>query len=243
MTNAELKQQAIELVGEEELSRRFRLWITGLIKKERAKGANLSNDALFLNEAASILEDLNKRTKSKFRMNDTTLAMIRERMREGWMLEDFIKVHEVKCAKWLGKESFEDNLRPSTLYRKSHFGEYHAEWYAWQGKQEAQKPAVKPGTSFNTEESREKQRKAEEAKNGTIAKLLAKRWWEFESWADFMKWTVQFPDAQSLAKYEMPERIRKMRTAPGMVMKVLKGQSPDWAENEYLQHREKQRKD
>ena len=239
MTNAELKQQAIELVGEEELSRRFRLWITGLIKKERAKGANLSNDALFLNEAAQILEDLNKRTGRRYTLTSEAKKMIKVIMGAGYTAEDFYHVHEVMVKKWADDATMKDYLRPSTLWQLKKFDERLALWepprtFNTEGKQRKAEKSRESLTTENTKDTEEKER---------IAKLMAKRWWEFESWADFMKWTVQFPDAESLAKYEMPERIRKMRTAPGMVMKVLRGQSPDWAENEYLQHREKQRKD
>ena len=66
-----------------------------------------------------------------------------------------------------------------------------------------------------------------------VQRLLARPWWDFDSWAELMRWTMQFPDDKSLAKYEMPERIRKMRTAPGMVMKVLQGKGAEWAETEY----------
>lgn len=228
MTNSELKQIAIELVGEEELSRRFQVWITGLIKKERIKRSESTPEAFFLNEATVILEDLNKRTGSRFRLCDATKVMIKERMREGWLAEDFIKVHEVKCAKWLGKDSFADNLRPSTLYRKCHFHEYHAEWFAWDKQRTGSKPKSNPktpeaGVSTSSKAERE----------AVIAKLMAKAWDAFDTWAEFMQWTIQFPDPQSLEKYTMPDRLRKMRTAPGMVMNVLKKQSPDWAEAEY----------
>jgi len=80
MTLAELKAQAIELVGEEELSRRFRLWIMSLIKKERIKRSNVSADAFFFNEAQSILDDINKRTGRRFRLIDETKHLIAARM-------------------------------------------------------------------------------------------------------------------------------------------------------------------
>lgn len=66
-----------------------------------------------------------------------------------------------------------------------------------------------------------------------VEKLMARPWWNFESWAEFMRWTMRFPDDKSLAQYEMPERIKRMRTAPGMVMKILRGSGAEWAETEY----------
>lgn len=239
MTNTELKQIAVELVGEAELARRFRVWITGIIKKERIKRSNMTSDEFFLAEATEILEDLNKRTGSRFTLNDNTKHLIRCRMGEGYVVPDFYKVHEVKCVKWLDDPKMQDNLRPSTLYRPSHFSEYHAEWYAWDRKKTEKldsglrrndssakpAPSAQPGQSFEDAT----------AQKELIAKLMAKGWSEFETWADLIRWTMQFPDAKSLEKYSMPERIRKMRTAPSMVMNVLKGQSPEWAEAEYKQ--------
>ena len=63
-----------------------------------------------------------------------------------------------------------------------------------------------------------------------------REWWSFETWAEFMRWTfMNLQTDISLAKYEMPERIRRMRTAPNMVMSVLRGQSPEWAERQYAE--------
>jgi hypothetical protein len=66
-----------------------------------------------------------------------------------------------------------------------------------------------------------------------VKKLLARPWWDFPTWADFVRWTLQFPDAESYEKYYLPERVRTMRKAPGMNFMVLKGESPQWAEDEY----------
>jgi len=134
MTNKELWSKLDELLGGEETARRFRVWATSVIKKELLKRSESTPDEFFLHQATSILDDLNERTGARYRLSDATKALIRGRLAEGFQLEDFFKVHEVKCAKWLGKESYEDNLRPSTLYRPSHFSEYHAEWYAWDRK-------------------------------------------------------------------------------------------------------------
>lgn len=229
MTNKELWAQLEEMLGGEETARRFRVWSTNVIRKELVKRSGLSSDEFLAHEATTILNDLNERTGCRYRLSDATLVLIKGRLADGFTVGDFIKVHEVKCAKWLGKDSFEDNLRPSTLYRPSHFHEYHAEWFAWDRKRtetQARRKAAAPPKLYQENPGEREQ---------LIAKLMAKSWDSFDTWAELIRWTIQFPDAQSLENYPMPVRIRKMRTAPGMYLQVLKDASPEWAEEEYQQ--------
>lgn len=232
MSNKELWTKLEEMLGGEETARRFRVWSTNLIRKELVKRSGLSSDEFLTHEATTILNDLNERTGCRYRLSDSTLVLIKGRLADGFTLQDFIKVHEVKCAKWLGKEGFEDNLRPSTLYRPSHFHEYHAEWYAWDRKRtetQAKRQAAAP--------PKPKQEDPQERLQ-LIAKLMAKKWDQFDTWAELILWTNKFPDAESLGAYPMPERIRKMRTAPRMLMMCVRDESPAWAEEEYQQLKE-----
>jgi hypothetical protein len=155
--------------------------------------------------------------------------MIRQILARGYDEEDFYRVHEVKCLEWLDSEKMNGNLRPSTLYRPSNFDAYLAEWWAMEMKRKA-KSAPQPA---HQEQNSEKAEKAEKAERDLIERLMGRKWWEFGTWGEFVRWTIQLPTAEAVAKYEMPERIRRMRTAPGMVMNVLKGRSPEWAEAEY----------
>lgn len=221
MTNKELWARLTELLGDDEVTRRFRAWANSVIRKELVKRSNMSADELFLKDAMEIVSDLNKRTGCRFTLTCDAKKMIRVIMAAGYTKEDFFRVHQVMVKKWWDEPKMRDFLRPSTLWQLKKFDERLALYAA-----EKPKSTNAPKHVFKLEPQRQ-----EEA--NTIAKLLAKPWWDFDSWAELMKWTVQFPDASSLAKYEMPERVRKMRTAPGMVMQVLGGHSPEWAEAEY----------
>lgn len=237
MTNAELKQIAVELVGEQELARRFRLWITGMIKKEQQKRQNMGADELFLHQAGMILDDLNKRAKRRHTLNDTTLAFIRRRMSEGYTPEDFYRVHEIKCAKWLYDEVMDQCLRPSTLYRPGNFADYLAEWDAMD--QKRQESEQKRQAAINTRERQNvvKTVAVPQPLSAEIAKLLATPWYSFKTWAEFYLHSLKLPSAEALEAYEMPDRIRRMRLAPGMMQKVIMKRYEEyrWAEEEYQQ--------
>lgn len=222
MSNRELWQQGVELLGEAELSRRFRAWINHLLRIQQARRTNMSVSEQFQVEAGEILSDLNLLTGRRYRLTDEVKALIGGRMSGGASGEDFKRVHRAMCSRWLEDAKMRDYLRPSTLYRRGNFDEYLA---LYGDKQKNRRTDEQKNRSTEEQRDREGQREL-------VSKLMTRGWWEFESWGEFMRWTLQFPDAKSLAKYEMPERIRRMRTAPGMVIKVLRGRV-DWAEAEY----------
>lgn len=64
----------------------------------------------------SIINMLNKKTGKNFKINSpTSIKLINERLKEGYVLEDFYKVIEVKVAKW--KDTImEMYIRPETLF-------------------------------------------------------------------------------------------------------------------------------
>ena len=66
-----------------------------------------------------------------------------------------------------------------------------------------------------------------------ISELMSRPWNEHTSWLNLMRWTMRFPDAESLEAYEMPERIREMRRESGMMLAVAKGKVSEKAEREY----------
>jgi uncharacterized phage protein (TIGR02220 family) len=224
--NKDLWAQAEKLVGGPELARRFRRWITALIKKELARRSETGAGGLFLKQAGEVIEDLNELTGRHYRLSQESLALIRARMSAGATVGDFKAVHRAMCARWLEDPKMRDYLRPSTLYRAGHFDEYLALYESPRGPQT---------TQINTKDRAEKQKAEREERDEIIAKLLSRPWDSFGTWREFMRWTSRFPDAESLALYEMPERIQRMRLAPLMLVKVLRGQSPDWAEEEYAQ--------
>lgn len=262
-TIKELWREAVRLVGEEELARRYRGWITGLIRMARRKAENSDSEGVYGADSRVILADLNARTKSRFTETETAKQLIRKILKKGYLVEDFFKVHEVKCAKWQGDPVAEDWLRPSTLYRECHFDEYLAEWYAMDrqrqelaekrkesearvaGERKAGGESKEISTKdANGQESKDKDRGAEERtalleREGLIRELTSKAWWAHEGWLEFMQWTVRFPDRESQAAYEMPERLRKMREAPGMLIRIAKRERVEWAEAEYAEMKEK----
>ena len=84
MTNKELWFQAANLVGEPELSRRFRLWCRSLIRRELVKRSESSADELSLNEANIILEDLNKRTGRRYTLTPEAQRKVRIILNAGY---------------------------------------------------------------------------------------------------------------------------------------------------------------
>ena len=70
-------------------------------------------------EIITILEDLNKRTKSKKGFSPLAQCnqnLIKARMSEGFTVENFITVNEKKVKQWLHDPEMSKYLRPATLY-------------------------------------------------------------------------------------------------------------------------------
>ena len=73
----------------------------------------------------TILEDLNKRTKSKKGFSPSAKVnqnLIKARMSEGFTVENFITVNEKKVKQWLHDPAMSKYLRPETLYGKKFDG-------------------------------------------------------------------------------------------------------------------------
>lgn len=234
MTVKELWNMALELVGEEELTRRFRVWISTLIRNARMKRENIDSGALFESDVTTILHDLNTRTKCRFGATDSAKNMIGNLLKKGYAPEDFFRVHEVKCLQWIGNEKMEHNLRPSTLYRPSHFDEYLGEWWKLDRERCEREQKRKTYSSGKAVEAPRQENVRQMEREAIVKELNRKAWNQHETWMDFMRWTVRFPDSESLSQYPMPERIRRMRVAPKMLRMIAVGDSPAWAEAEYL---------
>ena len=72
-----------------------------------------------LDEIIHILEDLNKRIKSKKGFSPLAQCnqnLIKARMSEGFTVENFITVNEKKVKQWLHDPEMSKYLRPATLY-------------------------------------------------------------------------------------------------------------------------------
>jgi len=76
-------------------------------------------------ETTHILEDLNKRIKSKKGFSPLAQCnqnLIKARMSEGFTVENFITVNEKKVKQWLHDPAMSKYLRPETLYGKKFDG-------------------------------------------------------------------------------------------------------------------------
>ena len=62
-----------------------------------------------------VLSHLNEKTKSNFRGGKSFDRYVSARANEGFTLEDFKKVIDIKAKEWLGTE-YESYLRPETLF-------------------------------------------------------------------------------------------------------------------------------
>ena len=76
-----------------------------------------------------IIEYLNLRANTKFRPNSTaTKRHLNARLAEGFTIDDFKKVIDVKCAQWLNDPNMKKYLRPETLFKASHIESYLNEY-------------------------------------------------------------------------------------------------------------------
>ena len=76
-----------------------------------------------------IIEYLNLRANTKFRPNSTaTKRHLNARLAEGFTIDDFKKVIDIKCAQWLNDPNMKKYLRPETLFSASHFESYLNEY-------------------------------------------------------------------------------------------------------------------
>jgi len=76
--------------------------------------------------ASKVIDHLNEKANRRIRVGFPIRKLISARFGEGYTLEDFKHVIDVKCSQWIGTE-FEKYLRPSTLFNATKFTEYHSE--------------------------------------------------------------------------------------------------------------------
>jgi len=64
-----------------------------------------------------IIKHLNNKTAKSFRTSSKkTQSLIDARLKEGFTQDDFIKVIDIKCSKWIKDKNMKDYLRPETLF-------------------------------------------------------------------------------------------------------------------------------
>lgn len=74
-----------------------------------------------------IVAYLNDKAGCRFKTGSATKGVIRARFNDGYTLEDFKAVIDVKCSQWLTDEKMCAFLRPDTLFRPTKFEAYLAE--------------------------------------------------------------------------------------------------------------------
>jgi len=65
---------------------------------------------------AQVVEYLNIKSHKNYRLGENTKKLIKARFKEGFTLNDFYKVIDNQCSKWLDDSKMSDYLRPQTLF-------------------------------------------------------------------------------------------------------------------------------
>lgn len=63
-----------------------------------------------------VVEYLNQKANKKFRLTTNTKQLIKTRLNEGFLIDDFYRVIDNQCTKWLTDPKMIDYLRPQTLF-------------------------------------------------------------------------------------------------------------------------------
>src|SRR5690606_4170964 len=73
----------------------------------------------------TMIEYLNNKVNKRFSYkSESNRKLIKARFNEGYKLEDFIKVIDIKTNEWINNEKMKSYLQPSTLFRGSNFDKY-----------------------------------------------------------------------------------------------------------------------
>jgi uncharacterized phage protein (TIGR02220 family) len=73
--------------------------------------------------AMEVIEHLNRITGKSFRLVDTNLKLVIDRLKSGISVQDLKRINAIKTKTWKGTEQ-EIYLRPSTLYNKTKCEQY-----------------------------------------------------------------------------------------------------------------------
>jgi uncharacterized phage protein (TIGR02220 family)/predicted phage replisome organizer len=98
-------------------------------RKYRKKISNQLTEPKKVYPFKEIVEHLNELVGSSFKYTSrSTQDAIKARVNEGYTLDDFKRVHEIKYEQWHNNNEMVGYLRPSTLYRPTKFEGYLNEW-------------------------------------------------------------------------------------------------------------------
>lgn len=102
-----------------------------------------NNNVEELDVAVEIIDYLNKKTSKNYRASTpATKRLINGRLADGYTLEDFKRVIDLKASQWLSDSHWSKYLRPDTLFNPTKFEAYLNEAPVKQRQQA--KPAYQP---------------------------------------------------------------------------------------------------
>lgn len=78
------------------------------------------------NQEKEVLGHLNTKTGRNYRPVKANLSLITRRLKEGYSVDDMIRVIDDKCSAWLGDKKMQEYLRPKTLFNATNFSQYAA---------------------------------------------------------------------------------------------------------------------
>lgn len=86
------------------------------LETETVLGLETETDIDSGNIFAQVVEYLNQKSNKHFRLTDATKKLIKTRLKEGFLIDDFYRVIDNQCSKWLNDPKMSDYLRPQTLF-------------------------------------------------------------------------------------------------------------------------------
>lgn len=182
MTNRELYIKAVELIGKEVVEVKQRAFLKRLIKKATPEAKVKRPVSEVYQE---IVAYLNSVTGKEFKWNTpATKAVIRARLNDGFTVEEFKRVVDIKAKQWLTGDHFK-YLRPSTLFGTKFEG-YLQEWIIFKKKEESHAQHYQKHTTvFDIEtpqvsqEDLQKQKEWAELSKKLLAEATKEDWLEY----------------------------------------------------------------
>jgi uncharacterized phage protein (TIGR02220 family) len=142
-TLREKHDELMQIIGENEAKRLLHNWYDRAIRRERKRANTVAHVKDPIPFCRQVLEDLQQRTGIEYRLGKNTQTIIIARKNEGFTIEDFKHVNEVKTRDWLEDALMRVYLVPATLYRASKFEKYLNQYNIWQRDIEIQKEKSK----------------------------------------------------------------------------------------------------
>lgn len=115
---------------------------TGSFRLDLKKEENKENNVVLV---AEVINYLNHKAQKEFRTdNKATVRLINGRISEGYTLEDFKRVIDIKVQQWLTNPNMKQYLRPSTLFSPTNFENYLNEMMDTQPQETTEHPIIQP---------------------------------------------------------------------------------------------------